>query len=165
RIEPFRRSLVAAAGPRRAQLPRQRLPRRVARPGKCKNLPTLCDRHLRQKVACGTEAVDAEPARLARHAVGPVADEPGAQQWCRRNVAVTVGQRKAIPCVGEHIVRVAAIDLVAGEARLGTEILATAGAERAVSAGRAQPWDPDALAHNMSRDSAPAGDDLADDLV
>ena len=57
-------------------------------------------------------------SRVAGHAQRAVADQPGAQQRRGLGVAVAVGQRKAVARVGDGVLGVAAVDLVAGEARV-----------------------------------------------
>ncbi len=74
-----RRALVGAARPGGAQLQRQVLGLGVGRPGEHVDLPPLVHRHLQQQMAGGAEPVDAQLLGGARQAIGPVADEPGAQ--------------------------------------------------------------------------------------
>ena len=99
--------------------------------------------HLRHDVGGGAEAVDAEVRRVAGHAQRAIADQPGAQQRCRLDVGVALGQGKAVAGFGGRVLGVAAIDLVAGELRRIAEVLAAGDAVGARSAGVAEPGNAD----------------------
>ena len=94
----------------------------------------------------GAEPVHAEPLCLARHPQRPVADQPSAEQWRGFEIAVSRGDREAETRVGDGLFRVAAVDLIPGEARPGTEVFASGKAERARSAGPAEPGHADPVA-------------------
>lgn len=64
-----------------------------------------------------------------------------------------------------HELGVAPVMIVAGEARIGAEILAFPPAAGALAAGLAQPCDADALARREARGSRTASRNLANDLV
>jgi hypothetical protein len=84
-----------------------------------------------------------------------IADQPSAEQRRRREILEPVGNRKAEALVRDAPLRVAAVDVVAGEARVVAEVLAAAAA---VAAGAVRPREPrDAEPPAVVRD--------ADDLV
>jgi hypothetical protein len=57
-----------------------------------------------------------------------------------------VGDREAAARVGDRELGVPAVELIAGEARLGAEVLAPGRAEAAGAVGPPEPRDPDAVA-------------------
>ena len=122
-------------------------------------------RDLHRDMSGGTEAVEAEPVGVAGQAQGAVADEAGAQKRCRRHVAILRRQGEAKALVRHRIFGIAAVDVVAGEARLGAEILAAPAAKGALAAGPAEPGHPDARAGRKRRHLRPGFDHRADDLV
>ena len=73
----------------------------------------------------GAEAVDAEALRVPGQLQRAVADQPGAEQRRRLGVAIAVRQLEGVARVGDRVVGIAAVDLVAGEARVVAEILLT----------------------------------------
>src|SRR5690606_15025514 len=106
-----------------------------------------------------------EPAAGLRHAERAVADQAGAKQRRRLHVAGPLRNAKAVGCVGDRILGVAAVDLVAGEARPVAQVLMAAHAVGADSAGVAEPRDADAVARRELRHAAAELVDAADDLV
>ncbi len=112
-----------------------------------------------------SEAVDAEPARVARDPIGSIADQPGAEQRRRLEVAVALGKCKGKPDIGDGILGVAAIELIAGEAGLRAEVLASRRAILAMTAGAAEPGHAHAFALALLVDTLPACCDRAHDLV
>ena len=139
-----------------------------ASPGRVKansRRPSIA-RHLGDDVRRRAEAVDAEPLGVARHAQAAVADQPGAQQRRRLGVAVAAGERKAVAGVGDRVLGVAAVDLVAGEAGVRAQVLLARPAVAASAAGPAEPGHADPLARAREpRRPRPRADDVADDLV
>ena len=118
--------------------------------------PALVPRDLRDDVRRGAEAVEPEPLGVAGHAQRAVADQPGAQERRRLLVRVAVGDREAEALVGDRELRVAAVEVVAGEPRAVAEVLAA----RSGSSGtrRVQPSQGTAQAARRPRSTA-------DDLV
>src|SRR5581483_1688128 len=123
--------------------------------------------HLDRDMGRAAEAV--EPDSCARTDVGAadraIADYPGAHQRRRRLVAERVGNRVSEVLADDGILRVAAVVIVAGEARVGAEILAAAPAICARAAGFAQPGHPDARARREARAALAASRDRPDDLM
>jgi hypothetical protein len=110
--------LIGTAGPYRTKLTGEGLRLGVAGARKCVNVAALPARHLRNDVRCGAETVETEPARLTGHAQRTVADQPGTEQRCHFRVGVAGRDREAEALIRHGVVAVAAIDLIAGEARL-----------------------------------------------
>ena len=163
-VEGLGRRLGGVAGPRGSQRAREALRRRVARPGEREDAPALVARHLRHQVGRRAESVDADALGIARLSQRAVADQPGAQQRPGLDVGQTGRKRMDEACVGDRVLGVAAVQLVAGEARLRAEILVAATAEAAVAARPAEPRhaDPVALAQGVDVGSRALhrGDDL-----
>ena len=158
RVELLRRRLVRPpAHSRRARARTPAPPRRPARV-KREDAPALVARDLRDDVRRGAEAVEAEPLRVAREPQRAVADQPGAEQRRRLHVGVAVRDREAEALVGDRVLRVAAVEVVAGEARAVAEVLA---ARAAVAARRRR----SSRATARRARSAAARRPLADDLV
>src|SRR5262245_61507178 len=122
-----------------------------------------CD--LRDEMRGGAESVDADAARLAGHAIGAVADEPGAHQRRSVDIAVALGDLERVAGVGDDIFRVAAVVVITGEPGVDAEILVAGMAEAALAARVAEPWDADAIADREVRHAV--ADDLhrADNLM
>ena len=154
-VELLRRLAVGAAGPLGAELARERLRLLVARAGEGEDAPPLRPRDLRDDVRGGPEAVEAEPLRVAREPERAVADQPGAEERRRLQVGVPVRDREAEALVGDRPFRVAAVEVVAGEARPLAEVLPPGAAVAALPARPAEP--------RHAEPAAVLG--LADDLV
>ena len=156
---------LGVARPRGAELEREALGLGVARPGEREDAPALVRGDLADDVGRGAEAVEAEPLRVAAEPQRPVADQPGAQQRRRLEVRVALRDREAVALVGDRQLRVAAVELVAGEAGPLAEVLAAGAAVAALAAGPAEPRDPDPLPGLEALRPLPRPLDGADDLV
>ena len=77
----------------------------------------------------------------------------------------SVGQRVGVGLVDHGVLRVAPVDVPAGEARVGAEVLAAGRAEAADAAGVGQPGHPDPVALPPPGAAGPEPVDHADDLV
>ena len=88
-----------------------------------------------------------------------VADQASAQQRGRLLVGQIVGQRQAVALVGGGQLRVAAVDVASGEARVDAQVLPVGCAVAAGPVGPAQPGDADALPVLGARDDLVAEDD------
>src|SRR3954447_5718522 len=118
--------------------------------------PALCHGDLADDVGGGAEDVKGEPARVAGHAQGAGADQPGAQQRCGLEVGVAGRDIEAVALVGDGELGVAPVDVAAGEPRAVAQVLAAAPAVLALAVGPAEPRHAD----------PPVGPgDRADDLV
>ncbi len=135
------------------------------RPGEREHAPALVGRHLADDVGRGAEAVEADPLRVAAEPQRPVADQPRAQQRRRLEVGVALGDREAVALVGDRLLRVAAIELIAGEAGPLAEVLAARAAVAALAVGPSQPRDPDPLPGGEALGPLPRPLDGADYLV
>src|SRR6516164_2093762 len=165
RVEGLRRSLVARARPLGAQTARKCLALGVTAPRECENLTSLRNGDLRDQVRRRSEAVDAEPARISRDPVRPIADQPCAEQRRCFEITVLPWEWKREPRVRDRVLRVTAVELIARETRLGAEILAPRAAVFAVPAGAAEPWHADALTLACALHALAARDHRGDDLV
>ncbi len=141
------------------------LGRIVAGPGEGENLPALMARHLGDDMGGGAEAVDADPLGVAGQPQGAVADQPGAEQRRRRDIAEGRVDREAIALVGDRQLGIAAIDLVAGEAGMVAQILTAATAAIADAAGPAEPRHADPVAEREVVGIGAPLNDHADDLM
>ena len=89
-----------------------------------------------------------------------VADDPGTEERCRFFITEDRWNRIGKCCRDERILRVSAIDLIAGKPGALAQVLAPARAKFADAARVLQPGDPDSLA---DRPLTHAGADLTDD--
>src|SRR6185437_7410658 len=113
----------------------------------------------------GAKAVEAEVRAHAGRAVCTVADQPRAKEWRKLRGGSVVGQRQAETSVRQHLFCIAAVDGVAGEARVLAQVFLTGLAVAAETAGVRQPGDSDAVAHAEARDRRADLADAAHDLV
>ncbi len=103
------------------------------------HLPTLGDRNLRKNVRRRAETVEAKPLRVAGEAQCAIADKAGAQKRCGVRIVVTLRHTQTEPPVGHQVFRIAAVQVVAGEARLVAEVFAVAAAIPTFATGPAEP--------------------------
>ena len=130
-------------------------------------------RHLRDDVRRRAEAVQSEPAGFSSHqrlnffghAIRAVPDQAGAQQRRRVGVAVSCGQLEAVAGIHDGEVGVAAVAVIAGEACVGTQVLAAVPAVRALAAGVGEPRNADAIADHEALDAVSDPCDQTDDLM
>src|SRR5437868_11228110 len=104
-------------------------------------------RELRNDVRGCAEAMDAEPLAVAGHSQRAIADEAGAQPRRHFHSGAVGGQCEAIAAVRERVLRVTAVDRVAGESREIAEVFTSAHAIRACAARVAQPRNAHACAN------------------
>ncbi len=156
---------VEIPGPFGAEPAGEILRRAVAWPGERKQPATLVPDHLGDDVGSGAKPVDADQGCVPGHAQGAIADQPGAHQRRRLDIAITGIDQKAIALVGDGQLGIAPIDLVAGKARAVAQVFPAAAAIFAFPAGPAEPGDADPVANRKAVDFAPLLNDGADDLV
>ena len=92
----------------------------------------------------------------------PVADQAGAEERGGLEVVVGLGDGKAEALVRDDLLGVAAVELIAGEARAVAQVLPPAQAVTTLAVGPAKPGDADALAGG---EAGPAFGHSPDDLV
>ncbi len=100
-VERLGRRLVGAAGPHRAEAAREILRLLVARAGEGEDLAALVARDLRDDVRGRAKAVDADALAVTGQSQRAVADQAGAQERRRLDIAVARVDRKAIALVGD----------------------------------------------------------------
>ena len=107
----------------------------------------------------GPEAVEPEPLCVPGEVERAVADQAGAEE--RRGLLVRVAgrEREAVARVRDRLLRIAAVDVVAGEARVVAEILLSGAAVAAFAVRPREPRNADARAFALALDHG------ADDLV
>src|SRR5262245_44753853 len=120
---------------------------------------------LGEDVGRGPKAVDAQSGRRTGHAQGPVADQPGAEQWRGRGVRVGLRQRKTVVRVGHRVLGVSSVDLVARKARRVAKVFLAVLAIAAATAGMPQPGDADTIARAERTHSGTNGFDAADNFM
>src|SRR5579864_3981553 len=99
----------------------------------------------------GAEAVDADALCVACHTPGPVADQSSTQQQSGLHIGMPRRQVKTVSTVRDCAFGVAAVDRVAGEARVVAEIFAQCETVAALSAGSPDPRHTDPIADRDSR--------------
>ena len=119
----FGRSCRRIARPYCAELLRELLGGVIAGPSERKDLPPLMPSNLGDDVGRRAEAVDSQPPGLTGHHERSIADQTGAQQ--RRSLCIRIpgGDRKAIPLVRDHVLRITAVDCVPRKAGEVAKIL------------------------------------------
>src|SRR5439155_15791789 len=95
----------------------------------------------------------------------PVPSEAGAQERRRLEVWIAFGNREAEPGVRCRVVRIAAVNVVAREARSLAQVLAPGEAELAHAAGPSQPGDANPVAQPRRGHAFAGFDHLRNDLV
>ena len=96
RVQLLGRPLVRGAGPFGAKAQREFDRRPVARPGEGENPAALGAGDLGDDVRRRAEAVQTEAFGIARHGERAVADEPGAEQWRRVDIAAPAAHGQAV---------------------------------------------------------------------
>jgi hypothetical protein len=117
--------------------------------------PSLVPSNLRDDVRRRAEAVQPEALGISRQPQRPVPDQPGAQQRRRLQIVEAVRDGKAVALVGDSPLRVAAVEVVAGEPRAVAKVLAAGRAVATLAVGPAEPRNAE----------PPSVLRLADDLV
>src|SRR5207248_2713069 len=93
-------------------------------PGERIDAPALKHRDLADHVRGRPEAVQAEPLCTLRERQRAVSDQAAAQQRRELLVGDAVGEWQAVALVGDGVLRVAAVDVTAGELRVDAQVLA-----------------------------------------
>jgi hypothetical protein len=164
-IKFVRRHLVRAAYPDSAKVTGKLLALGIARLRESENLPSLIAGHLGDDVGSCPESVQPQTLGVSGHHQGTIADQPGTQQWSGLGVAVSAGNTEDVTKVGDRVLGVAAVDLIAGEASPQAEILAPSEAVAAAAAGLPQPRDANPFPWIQAVDALACRDHGADDLV
>ena len=128
----------------------------------CVDLASLRDRDLADDVGGRAEAVQPDALGVAGEPQRAVPDQPRAEERRGLLVRVALGDREAEALVGDDVLCVSPVAVVAGEARAVAEVLGSRPAEAALTAGPAEPGHAHArsgLEPHASRDH------LADDLM
>src|SRR5262249_15263842 len=118
----------------------------VALSGEGVKLPPFKPSNLRYNVRGGTEAIDAEPARVSGLAERAVANQPSTKEGSRGDIVVLIGESKAEARIGHDVFGVATIERVAGELRGSAQIFPPGAAVRAFAARPAEPGNANAIA-------------------
>ena len=161
-IELDRRPLRGVSRPCRAERSCECLGVLVPRARQRVDLASLVERNLADDVRRRAEAVEADPFCVARDPERAVADQPGAEKRRRLDVAERRRHGEAEPLVRDAELRVATVQVVAGEERAVAEVLTPGATVRTRAARPAEPRHSDAVAR---RESSGARHDLGDDLV
>src|ERR1700722_8481910 len=164
-VERLGRLLVRTAGPCDAEPAREILRCDIARFGEGKDLTALKKRELSDDVGRRAETVNSDSFSCTGEPERTVADEPGAEQRRCRDIVEFRRNREAIALVGDGQLRIAAIDLVAGEAGAVAQVFVAAAAVVAHPASPAEPWHADAVANVEAINLGALFHDRTDDLV
>jgi hypothetical protein len=153
------------AGPDGSEAERERLRFAIAGSGESEDAAALVSSHLRDDVSCGSETVQTETLRFARHRQRPVADQPRAHPRRERRGRLIGRQLEAVPAVGDGLFRVAAVDLIAREPRGIAQVFAAGFAEATRAARPPQPRHTHAVADRDRFHLLPGFNHDADDFV
>src|ERR1700737_3774669 len=143
-IEGLWRRTRGVASPFGPKASREPLLLGIARRRKGENAPALKTGDLRDDVRGVAEAIEPDALSIARQPQGAIADQAGAEQRCGMQIRITLGQRKTEALVGDAILSVAAIDVIAGEARVHAQVLETTAAKAAGLVDRREPGNANA---------------------
>jgi hypothetical protein len=92
------------------------------------------------------ETVNPKPARVAGLAIRPIAEKAGAKERCKIDIAILIGETKAVSSIRGDELSVAAVDRVTGKARAIAKVLAIRSAITAFAVGPAEPGNANAIA-------------------
>ena len=124
RIELHRCNLVGSSRPCGTQAPCELLGALVSGSRERVDVAPLVDGNLADHVGGRSEAEQAQRGGVAGEAQRAVADQAAAQQRRRLLGGEVVGKRQAEALVGDGQLRVAAVDVTPGEARVDAQVLA-----------------------------------------
>src|SRR5207302_9717165 len=143
-IERFWRWRCRVARPLGAEASRELLLLRIAGRGEGKDAATLVASDLRDDVRRVAETIKTHALGIARQPERAVADQASAEQRGCMQVVIAVGQRQTKAFVGDAKLGIAAVELIAGEARVDAKVLEAAAAEAAGLVDRAEPGNANA---------------------
>ena len=161
----FRRPVVGATGPDRAERAREVLRRGVTGAREGVDAASLPGRNLGQDMGGGAEAVEAERNPLPGHAVTAPADQTGAHERRRFRGIERLIKRKTKARVGHRMGRIAAVAGIAGKHWRIAQILAPGAAIRTGAICAAEPRHTDALAEREAGHARSDRRDTADNFV
>ena len=110
----------------------------------CVDLAAVRARDLGQDLRGGAEAEEAEARGVAGHSISAKSDQTRAQQRRCFGRRVIAWDRKAVAAIGHGVLRVSAVDGVAGELCVVAQILAAGSAVRANAARPREPRNAEA---------------------
>jgi hypothetical protein len=135
------RRFIATPGPLRAAAKRELLCRRIARAREGVDRAPLVTSDLSDDMRGSAKPVNAYARGVAGHLQRAVADDACAQQRCRFCVRVSRWQMQTITAIGDGLFCITAVDRVARETGVVTQILPMLQAVAAMAAGMAPPPD------------------------
>jgi hypothetical protein len=143
-IEWLRRRLVRTTGPFRAERFGELLRFSIPWPSESVDPPTLVASDLRDDVRGGAEAVEPDPLGITRHPKRSITDEPGAKERRGVNLRVACGQWYHEAVVGDGILCVSAVPIIARELCPIAEVLLSSQTKATSLARPTEPWNADA---------------------
>src|SRR5256885_15752954 len=93
------------------------------------------------------ETVNAEPTGIAGFPIGTIAEHAGAKQRRNIDIVVILRQTKTVARVSHSELRVAAVDVVAGEFSIIAEVFAIRSTISTIAIGPAEPGNADTVAN------------------
>src|SRR5207245_2186943 len=122
RVERLRRLSVGIARPYRPERFGKLLPFAIAAARECVNLPSLESCDLRNDVRRGAETINANSFGVTRFDQRTVANQSRAQQRSCFGIGIRIRYRKTKSLVSDGILRISAIESVAGKTGLLAKI-------------------------------------------
>ena len=165
RVEGFRSTLVRTSRPVNSEAASESLALHVARAGERIDLLAPVARHLDRDVGSRSEAVEPQTWSVARESKSAEPDEPRAQQRSGLDVRVGPRNREGKSRIHQRELRIAPIEIIAGESRAVAEVLPPRPTERTHSASPTEPRDAEPGPDEVLRDAGAHLDDRPDDLV
>ena len=153
------------ARPLHPKVERKLLRLHIIRPCKGKDPPALIARNLGNEVRGRAKAIQTDPCRLPRHTQRPIAYQPGAEQRRCLQIRIVWRNREAKACICHGIGSIPTVQVIAGKAGIGAQILAFTGAVVTHAARPAKPGHAHAIPHVESLYTTSYLPDHADDLM
>src|SRR5205823_11178504 len=94
----------------------------VTRRGEREDATALVAGNLGDDVRRVAKAIETNPLRVAGQPQGAIADQSRAEQWRRLQVRIVLRQGKTEALIGDEVLGIAAIEVVAGEFRLQAQV-------------------------------------------
>jgi hypothetical protein len=115
----------------------------IARSCEGKDATSLRTSDLRDDVRRCAKAVQTKPLAIAGEAQRSITDQAGTEERGDLDVRMSFRKRKAEPLVGDCLFGVPAVSRIAGEHGVWTQVLPSASARTAHTAGPPKPGNPD----------------------
>ena len=156
---------IGIASPNGTETARKFLGAPIPRSGKREDLALLEARNLRNNMGSGAKSINAKAPSIAGLPKRAIPNQPGTEERSGGDIIKRVGKAIAKISMRQGKFSIAAIQRVACEASVLTEIFTIRSAISALAAGRSQPRNSDAIAKLESLNSLAKPLDPTDDFM